>query len=130
MSEQNPSSVASPPADEGGDCPSGEHDASFIVPDGQQIEPGTPVGRVGRSAMSEQRLGRGERDRVLNSAGQALAIVSAGLGVLGVVLSVLIAVMPIAAAMLVVGLAIGTGGGVLLAPAVRQGATWLSRYLR
>ncbi len=127
MPEQNPSSVVSlPSVDESGDCPTGEHDASFIVPNDLQVRSVAPESRVSRSAMSEQRQDRDERDR----AGRTFAIVSAGLGVLGVVLSVLTAVIPIAAAMLVVGLVIGVGGGVLLAPSVRQGATWLSRYLR
>jgi hypothetical protein len=131
MSEQNPSSaVWPPPVDEGGDCPTGEHDASFIVPDDQQLESETSERRVSRSARSGQRRGRDEQDRALSGSGQTFAIVSAGLGMLGAVLSVLTAVIPIAAAMLVMGLVIGVGGGVLLAPTVRQGATWLSRYLR
>lgn len=124
MSGKAPTSAVSPPINAGGDCPTGEHGAGFIVPDDQQIVSGAP-GCASQFVDSEQRTDR-QRGRALGDGGQALAFVSA----LAVVLSVLSAVIPIAAATFVVGLVVGMVGGVLLAPMVRQGAAWLSRYLR
>jgi hypothetical protein len=57
---------------------------------------------------------------------QMLAIAGVGVGVVAIMLTVLVAVAPIAAVTFVLGVICG----VLLAPLVRRGAHWLEAYLR
>lgn len=58
-----------------------------------------------------------------------LAAAGIAVGVLGLVVSVLIAVTSLAAAMLVLGLLVGATAGVLITPAAKRGLAWLAVYL-
>lgn len=87
---------------------------------------GSPEGPVGQGVPGRREADESEPAGTTRDASQAIAIAGLTVGLVSVVLTVLVATMPLAVTTLIVGVI----AGVLLAPLVRWGAQWLADYLR
>jgi hypothetical protein len=74
-------------------------------------------------------VGRTSPTKTVPDASRSIGMVGVVLAVLGILVSVLLAVASLAAAMLVIGLLVGAVGGVAATPALRRGMIWLVAYL-